>query len=44
MVEQMFFSSWAGLLRVLLVGPLAYLALVAMLRISGNPDVSAIEN
>lgn len=32
----MFFDSWSGLARVLLVGALAYLALVAILRISGK--------
>lgn len=32
----MFFDSWYGLGRVLLVGTLAYLALVAVLRVSGK--------
>jgi uncharacterized membrane protein YcaP (DUF421 family) len=32
----MFFNSWQGLLRVAVVGALAYLALVAMLRVSGK--------
>ena len=32
----MFFDSWYGIGRVLLVGALAYLALVALLRISGK--------
>lgn len=32
----MFFSSWQGLLRVVVVGTLAYAALVVMLRVSGK--------
>jgi uncharacterized membrane protein YcaP (DUF421 family) len=32
----MFFDSWGGLLRVAVVGTFAYLALVAVLRISGK--------
>ena len=32
----MFFDSWQGLGRVLLVGTLAYVALVALLRVSGK--------
>jgi uncharacterized membrane protein YcaP (DUF421 family) len=36
----MFFDSWPGLGRVALVGILAYAALVAMLRISGNRTLS----
>ncbi len=32
----MFFESWAGLGRILLVGPLAYVALLLVLRISGK--------
>ena len=36
----MFFDSWDGLLRVLVVGTLAYLALVAWLRVTGKRTVS----
>jgi uncharacterized membrane protein YcaP (DUF421 family) len=36
----MFFDSWHGVLRVLLVGTLAYLALVAWLRVTGKRTVS----
>ena len=36
----MFFDNWMGLVRVLAVGPLAYLALVALLRVSGNRTLS----
>ena len=36
----MFFDSWMGLLRVVLVGILAYFALVLMLRISGKRTLS----
>jgi uncharacterized membrane protein YcaP (DUF421 family) len=32
----MFFESWYGLLRVLIISPLAYLSLVMMLRVSGK--------
>jgi uncharacterized membrane protein YcaP (DUF421 family) len=38
----MFFDSWAGLGRVLLVGPLAYVALVAILRISGKRTLTML--
>ncbi len=36
----MFFDSWYGVLRVLVVGTLAYLALVAWLRLMGKRSVS----
>lgn len=36
----MFFDSWQGLLRVLVVGVLAYVALVLLLRISGKRTLS----
>lgn len=36
MTDPIFFDSWSGLLRVLTVGGLAYLGLIAMLRISGK--------
>ncbi len=36
----MFFDSWAGLGRVLVVGPLAYVALIAILRVSGKRTLS----
>jgi uncharacterized membrane protein YcaP (DUF421 family) len=38
----MFFDTWAGLGRVLLVGPLAYVALVAILRISGKRTLTKL--
>ena len=36
----MFFDSWTGLIRVVVVGVLAYVALVAILRVSGNRTLS----
>ena len=36
----MFFDSWYALFRVLVVGSLAYITLVAMLRVSGNRTLS----
>ena len=36
----MFFSGWPGLLRTLIVGALAYVALVALLRLSGQRTLS----
>jgi uncharacterized membrane protein YcaP (DUF421 family) len=36
----MFFDSWTGLIRVVIVGVLAYVALLAILRISGNRTLS----
>jgi uncharacterized membrane protein YcaP (DUF421 family) len=36
----MFFDTWMGLLRVLIVGTLAYVALVALLRTSGKRTLS----
>ena len=38
----MFFSSWTDLARVLIVGTLAYVALVVMLRISGKRTLSKL--
>ncbi|TXN33554.1 YetF domain-containing protein [Methylobacterium sp. WL19] len=38
----MLFDSWTGLWRVLLVGPLAYVALVAILRISGKRTLTKL--
>jgi len=38
----MFFDSWAGLWRVLVVGTLAYIALVAILRISGKRTLTKL--
>ena len=38
----MFFDSWFGLLRVLVVGTLAYVALIAMLRVSGKRTLSKL--
>ena len=38
----MFFQSWAGLGRTALVGVLAYLALVVLLRVSGKRTLSKI--
>ena len=36
----MFFDDWYGLLRVLVVGPLAYVAMVLLLRVSGKRTLS----
>ncbi len=36
----MFFDNWYGIARVLVVGPLAYVALVLMLRASGKRTLS----
>ncbi|QJD60268.1 DUF421 domain-containing protein [Pseudomonas sp. gcc21] len=38
----MFFESWGGLGRVLVVGALAYIALVVLLRISGKRTLSKL--
>lgn len=38
----MWFDSWADLGRILVVGPLAYLALVAVLRVSGARTLSKL--
>ena len=38
----MFFDSWAGLGRVLVVGTLAYVALVLLLRISGKRTLTKL--
>ncbi|MFC1457983.1 DUF421 domain-containing protein [Microvirga arabica] len=38
----MFFDSWAGLGRVLVVGTLAYVALVTILRISGKRTLTKL--
>ncbi len=36
----MFFDNWFGLLRVLVITPLAYLALITLLRVSGKRTLS----
>ena len=38
----MIFDSWAGIGRVLLVGTLAYVALVVVLRISGKRTLTKL--
>ena len=38
----MFFSTWAALGRVLVIGPLAYVALVLLLRISGKRTLTKL--
>ncbi|GAB3484885.1 DUF421 domain-containing protein [Azotobacter salinestris] len=39
-MERMFFEDWFGLLRILIVGVLAYIALVCLLRLSGKRTLS----
>ena len=36
----MFFDGWSGVLRVVVVGPLAYIGLVLLLRVSGKRTLS----
>ncbi len=38
--DPMFFQNWSGLLRTVVVGVLAYVALVALLRVSGKRTLS----
>jgi uncharacterized membrane protein YcaP (DUF421 family) len=38
----MFFDTWFGLLRVVIVGPLAYVALILFLRISGKRTLTKL--
>lgn len=38
----MFFESWSGLLRVLVVGVLAYISLIVLLRVSGKRTLSKL--
>jgi uncharacterized membrane protein YcaP (DUF421 family) len=38
--ESVFFNGWPGLLRVVFVGTLAYVALVLLLRVSGKRTLS----
>ena len=38
----MIFDSWTGLARVLIVGPLAYLSLVVLLRVSGKRTLTKL--
>jgi len=38
----MFFDTWSGLLRVVVVAPLAYLALILFLRISGKRTLTKL--
>ena len=39
---MIFFNSWADIGRVLLIGPLAYLTLLLMLRVSGKRTLSKL--
>jgi uncharacterized membrane protein YcaP (DUF421 family) len=39
-MEQIFFSGWQSLIRTLVIGVLAYVALVIFLRIAGNRTLS----
>lgn len=39
-MEQLFFTSWASLLRTLIISVLAYAGLIIMLRISGKRTLS----
>ncbi|BDL39048.1 DUF421 domain-containing protein [Methylorubrum sp. GM97] len=38
----MFFDTWSGLVRVIVVGPLAYVALILFLRISGKRTLTKL--
>lgn len=40
MVEPIFFDSWQGLMRILIVGIAAFVVLIVMLRISGKRTLS----
>ena len=40
MMEQYFFTGWQGLLRIVLLGSLAYASLVLLLRVSGKRTLS----
>lgn len=40
----MFFSSWQGVSHILVIGVLGYVALVALLRISGNRTLSKMNS
>lgn len=40
----MFFSSWQGVLHIVVVGVLGYIALVLLLRISGNRTLSKMNS
>ncbi|MGP3696090.1 DUF421 domain-containing protein [Rhodobacter sp. NSM] len=40
MSEPMIFDGWAGILRVIVVGLVSYVALIAMLRVSGKRTLS----
>jgi uncharacterized membrane protein YcaP (DUF421 family) len=39
-IEDIFFQDWSGLIRTVLVGVLAYVALVVLLRVSGKRTLS----
>ena len=41
-MDEMFFDGWQSLLRTLVIGVLAYAALVGILRISGNRTLSKL--
>lgn len=43
-MEQMFFSGWGSLLRTLVVGVLAYVALIVVLRLTGKRTLSKMNS
>lgn len=42
MFPDIFFQSWDGPLRILIIGPLAYVALIAVLRLTGKRSLSKL--
>ena len=39
-MEQIFFTSWTSIFRTLIIGVLAYVGLILMLRVSGKRTLS----
>ncbi|WP_282025482.1 DUF421 domain-containing protein [Limimaricola cinnabarinus] len=42
MIEEMLFQSWSGIIRTIIVGALAYVGLLAFLRISGKRTLAKL--
>ena len=43
-MTEIFFDGWGGLLRILIAGPVIYLAIIVFIRFSGKRSTSQMNN